>query len=46
MTQTQRLVVTVKGAEVGYVVLPVTTLADTAVSDGYKIGVEVEVKAA
>jgi hypothetical protein len=45
LTQTQRLVVTVQGAEVGYVVLPVTTLADTAVSDAYKIGVEVEVKA-
>jgi hypothetical protein len=45
LTQTQRLVVTVKGAEVGYIVLPVTTLADTAVSDGYRIGVEVEVKA-
>ncbi len=40
----QRLVVGVKGAEVGYVVLPVTTLPDTAISDGYKIGVEVEVK--
>lgn len=40
----QRLVVTVKGAEVGYVVLPVTTLPDTAISDGYKIGVEVEVR--
>ena len=45
LTQTQRLVVTVKSAEVGYVVLPVTTLADTAVSDGYKISVEIEVKA-
>ncbi|MCC6803710.1 MAG: hypothetical protein IT319_12575 [Anaerolineae bacterium] len=40
----QRLVVTVKGAEVGCVVLPVTTLPDTAISDGYRIGVEVEVK--
>ncbi|MBI1256862.1 MAG: hypothetical protein GC204_05285 [Chloroflexi bacterium] len=45
LTQTQRLVVTVKSAEVGYVVLPVTTLADTAVSDSYKISVEIEVKA-
>ena len=38
ITQTQRLVVGVKGAEAGYVVLPVTTLSDTAISDGYKIG--------
>ena len=45
IAQTQRLVVTVKGAEVGYVVLPVTTLPDTAVSDGYRISVEVDVKA-
>ncbi|HVU13268.1 MAG TPA: hypothetical protein VHD90_18445, partial [Phototrophicaceae bacterium] len=44
LTKTQRLVVTVNAAEVGYVVLPVTTLADTAVSAGYKIGVEVDVK--
>ena len=44
ITQTQHLVVGVKGAEVGYVVLPVTTLSDTAISDGYKIGLEVEVK--
>jgi hypothetical protein len=42
--RTQRLVVGVKGAEVGYVVLPVTTLPDTAVSDSYKIGVEFEIK--
>jgi hypothetical protein len=45
VTKSQRLVVTVKGAETGYVVLPVTTLADTAVSDAYKIGVEFDVKA-
>jgi hypothetical protein len=44
ITKNQRLVVGVKGAEVGYVVLPVTTLPDTAISGGYKIGVEVEVK--
>jgi hypothetical protein len=42
--RTQRLVVGVKGAEVGYVVLPMTTLPDTAVSDSYKIGVEFEIK--
>ncbi|MEP7291459.1 MAG: hypothetical protein ABI835_06725 [Chloroflexota bacterium] len=44
ITRTQRLVVNVKGAEVGYVMLPVTTMPDTAVSDGYKIGVEIEIK--
>ena len=44
ITRTERLVVTVKGAEVGYIALPVSTLADTAISDGYKIGVEIEVK--
>ncbi len=44
ITKTQRLVVGVKGAEVGYIVLPVTTLLDTAISDGYKIGVEVDVR--
>ncbi len=43
--KTQRLVVEVKAAEVGYVMLPVTTLPDTAISDDYKIGVEVEVRA-
>ena len=45
ITQNQRMVVRVKGAEVGYVVLPISTLADTAVSDGYKFGVEIDVKA-
>ncbi len=44
ISKTHRLVVTVKGAEVGYIVLPVTTLPDIAVSDGYKIGVEVDVR--
>lgn len=42
--RTQRLVVGVKGAEVGYVVLPVATLPDTAISADYKIGVEFDVK--
>ncbi len=42
--KTQRLVVEVKAAEVGYVMLPVTTLPDTAISDDYKIGVEIEVR--
>lgn len=45
ISKTPHMVVTVKGAEVGYVVLPVSTLADTAVSDGYKLGVEIDVKA-
>ncbi len=42
--KTQRLVVEVKAGEVGYVMLPVTTLPDTAISDEYKIGVEVETR--
>ncbi len=44
--KTQRLVVEVKAAEVGYVMLPVISLPDTAISDDYKIGVEVEVRTA
>ena len=44
LSKTRRLVVGVQPAEVGYVLLPVSTLADTAVSDGYKIAVELEVK--
>jgi hypothetical protein len=39
-----RLVVGMGPAEIGCVLLPATCLADTAVSDGYKVGVEVEVK--
>jgi hypothetical protein len=41
----QRLVVGVEAAEVGYVVLPVTTLPDTAPGNDYKVGVELNVKA-
>ncbi len=44
ISKTHRLVVGVKGAEVGYIALPVTTLPDTAIADGYEIGVEIEVK--
>lgn len=43
ISKTQKLVVKVTAAEVGYVVLPVMTLADIAPGD-YRIGVEVEVK--
>lgn len=44
MTKTARLIVNVKPAEVGYVVLPVATLADTAIGEGYKIAVDVDVQ--
>lgn len=44
ISKSQRLVVEVKGAEVGYVMQTVTSLSDTAISDGYKIGVEIDVK--
>ncbi len=44
IAKSERLVVGLRPAEVGYVVLPVTTLPDTAISD-YKVGVSVEVKA-
>ena len=43
ISKTQKLVIRVKAAEVGYVVLPVMTLADIALGD-YQIGVEIEVK--
>lgn len=39
-----RLVVGMAPAEVGCVLLPAACLADTATGDGYKVGVEVEVK--
>lgn len=39
-----RLVVGLSPAEVGYVVFPVGCAADTAIADGYKVGVGVEVK--
>lgn len=44
IAKSERLVVGLRPAEVGYVMLPVTTLPDTAVSDNYKIAVGVEVK--
>lgn len=43
IAKAERLVVGLRPAEVGYVMLPVTTLPDTAVGE-YKIGVSVEVK--
>jgi hypothetical protein len=44
VTRNTRLVIGLAAAEVGYVVLPATTLADTAVSDAYKVAVEVDAK--
>ena len=44
IAKAERLMVGLRPAEVGYVVLPVTTLPDTAISDQYKIGVSIEVK--
>lgn len=45
IAKSSRLVVGLRPAEVGYVVLPVSSMPDTAVSDQYKIGMGVEVKA-
>jgi hypothetical protein len=42
--KSMRLVVGLRPAEVGYVVLPLSSLPDTAVSDQYKVGMAVEVK--
>jgi hypothetical protein len=39
-----RLVVGVEAAEVGYVMLPVSTMPDTAVSEDYTLGMEIKVK--
>lgn len=44
LAKSARLVVGLRPAEVGYVVLPLSSLPDTAVSDGYKVGMSVEVK--
>lgn len=44
IAKVNRLVVGVQPAEVGYVVLPVTTLPDTASAPGYKIAVELSAK--
>ncbi|MGQ9907962.1 MAG: hypothetical protein ACUVS2_03910 [Candidatus Flexifilum sp.] len=42
IAKTHKLLVGVAPAEVGYVLLPASTLADTAPSDSYKIEVEIE----
>lgn len=42
IAKTHKLLVGISPAEVGYVVLPVATLADTAPGDSYKIEVEIE----
>jgi hypothetical protein len=45
MAKSNKLVVGLRPAEVGYVVLPISSMPDTAVSDQYKVGMGVEVKA-
>lgn len=45
IVNTPRLVVDIGSAEVGYVSLPVLTLPDTAVSENYSVGMEINVKA-
>lgn len=42
ITKTHKLLIGVAPAEVGYVVLPASTLADTAPGDDYRIAVEIE----
>lgn len=44
IAKSERLVVGLRPAEVGYVVLPISSMPDTAVSDSYKIGMSVDVK--
>lgn len=44
LTRNVKLVIGMAPAEVGYVVLPASTLPDTAVSDAYKVAVDVDVK--
>ncbi len=44
VSKTERLVVGLRAAEVGYVSLPLACLPDTAVGDGYKLGMAVEAK--
>ncbi len=44
ISKKNRLLVGVRPAEVGYVVLPMSCLPDTAVSDSYKIEMEISVK--
>jgi hypothetical protein len=45
IAKVNRLVIGLQPAEVGYALLPVTTLADTASADDYRIGLEVAAKA-
>ncbi len=42
--KSERLLVGLRPAEVGYVTLPITSLPDTAVSDAYKLAMTVDVK--
>lgn len=44
ITKHERLVVGLHEAEMGYMVLPMTCLPDTAVSDTYKVGMQIEVR--
>lgn len=44
ISKKSRLVVGLRPAETGYVILPVSCLPDTAVSDDYRLGMEVTVK--
>lgn len=44
VTKAERLIVDLGAAEVGRVLLPISTLADTAISADYKIGTETKVK--
>jgi hypothetical protein len=44
VAKVNRLVISIQGGEVGYVVLPMSCLPDTAVSSDYKIGMEIAVK--
>ncbi len=44
IAKSERLVVGLRPAEVGYVMLPVTTLPDTAMAENYKVSVGIDVK--
>lgn len=44
ITKAEKLVVDVRPAEVGRILLPVSTMPDTAADQGYKIGVEIKLK--
>ncbi|MBI5667230.1 MAG: hypothetical protein HZC41_04410 [Chloroflexi bacterium] len=44
IAKSERLVVGLRPAEMGYVVLPLSSLPDTAPSDSYKLGMGVDVK--